>query len=199
MYVVVIKKDSKSTISQAYIMSLNHVHIQSCMSEGDQKTLRAVRKRRRFSHCFQNVCICPCRSVVWCLITVIYKWISVIVLLIFFNLLITDQRLLDEITCLCQTSAVLKLNVQLKVKKPLQKPCTNNLAQRRIQKDRDQSEYIKLKTLQSRRLLQGLTTVEISQLNSISRCLISPCKSLLDCNVFSVKIVYQGFWQTFHD
>ena len=25
--------------------------------------------------------------------------------------------------------------------------------------------------------------VEISQLNSISRCLISPCKSLLDCNV----------------
>ena len=137
-------------------MSLNHVHIQSCMSEGDQKTLRAVRKRRRFSHCFQNVCICPCRSVVWCLITVIYKWISVIVLLIFFNLLITDQRLLDEITCLCQTSAVLKLNVQLKVKKPLQKPCTNNLAQRRIQKDRDQSEYIKLKTLQSRRLLQGL-------------------------------------------
>ena len=27
--------------------------------------------------------------------------------------------------------------------------------------------------------------VEISQLNSISRCLISPCKSLLDCNVFT--------------
>ena len=27
--------------------------------------------------------------------------------------------------------------------------------------------------------------VEISQLNSISRCLISPCKSLLDCNVFN--------------
>ena len=26
--------------------------------------------------------------------------------------------------------------------------------------------------------------VEISQLNSISHCLISPCKSLLDCNVF---------------
>ena len=44
----------------------------------------------------------------------------------------------------------------VKVKKPLQKPCTNNLAQRRIQKDRDQSKYIKLKTLQSRRLLQGL-------------------------------------------
>ena len=42
------------------------------------------------------------------------------------------------------------------VKKPLQKPCANNLAQRRIQKDRDQSKYIKLKTLQSRRLLQGL-------------------------------------------
>ena len=40
--------------------------------------------------------------------------------------------------------------------KPLQKPCTNNLAQRRIQKDRDQSKYIKLKTLQSRILLQGL-------------------------------------------
>ena len=27
--------------------------------------------------------------------------------------------------------------------------------------------------------------VEISQLNSISRCLISPCKSLLDCNAFN--------------
>ena len=27
--------------------------------------------------------------------------------------------------------------------------------------------------------------VEILQLNSISRCLISPCKSLLDCNVFN--------------
>ena len=27
--------------------------------------------------------------------------------------------------------------------------------------------------------------VEISQLNSISRCLISPCRSLLDCNVFN--------------
>ena len=46
----------------------------------------------------------------------------------------------------------------VKVKKPLQKSCTNNLAQRRIQmKDRDQSiKYIKLKMLQSRRLLQGL-------------------------------------------
>ena len=44
----------------------------------------------------------------------------------------------------------------VKVKKPLQKPCTNNLVQRGIQKDRDQSKYIKLKTLQSRRLLQGL-------------------------------------------
>ena len=33
----------------------------------------------------------------------------------------------------------------------------NNLAQRRIQKDRDQSKYIKLNSaLQSRRLLQGL-------------------------------------------
>ena len=30
----------------------------------------------------------------------------------------------------------------VKVKKPLQKPCTNNLAQHRIQKDRDQSKYI---------------------------------------------------------
>ena len=30
--------------------------------------------------------------------------------------------------------------------------------------------------------------VEISQqLNSISRCLISPCKSLLDCNVFNIS------------
>ena len=28
----------------------------------------------------------------------------------------------------------------VKVKKTLQKPCTNNLAQRRIQKDRDQSK-----------------------------------------------------------
>ena len=28
----------------------------------------------------------------------------------------------------------------VKVKEPLQKPCTNNLAQRRIQKDRDQSK-----------------------------------------------------------
>ena len=27
--------------------------------------------------------------------------------------------------------------------------------------------------------------VEISQLNSISRCLISPCKGLLDCNLFN--------------
>ena len=44
----------------------------------------------------------------------------------------------------------------VKVKKPLQKPCTNNLAQRRIPKDLDQSKKIKLKTLQSRRLLQGL-------------------------------------------
>ena len=44
----------------------------------------------------------------------------------------------------------------VKVKKKLQKPCTNNLAQRRIQKDCDQSKYLKLKTLQSRRLFQGL-------------------------------------------
>ena len=28
--------------------------------------------------------------------------------------------------------------------------------------------------------------VEISQLNSISRCLISPCKRLLDCNAFNL-------------
>ena len=28
--------------------------------------------------------------------------------------------------------------------------------------------------------------VKMSQLNSISRCLISPCKSLLDCNVFNL-------------
>ena len=28
--------------------------------------------------------------------------------------------------------------------------------------------------------------VEISQLNSIPRCLISPCKTLLDCNVFNL-------------
>ena len=44
----------------------------------------------------------------------------------------------------------------VKVKKTVQKLCTNNLAQRRIQKDRDRSKYIKLKTLQSRRLLHGL-------------------------------------------
>ena len=31
--------------------------------------------------------------------------------------------------------------------------------------------------------------VEISQLNSISCCLISPCKSLLDCNVFNLYIL----------
>ena len=38
--------------------------------------------------------------------------------------------------------------------------------------------------------------VEISQPNSISRCLISPCKSLLDCNVFN--LIYfdwsRSFW-----
>ena len=38
--------------------------------------------------------------------------------------------------------------------------------------------------------------VEISQLYSISRCLISPCKSLLDCNVFN--FIYfdwsRSFW-----
>ena len=44
----------------------------------------------------------------------------------------------------------------VKAKKPLQKQCTNNLAQRRIQKARDWSKCIKLKILQSRRLLQGL-------------------------------------------
>ena len=38
--------------------------------------------------------------------------------------------------------------------------------------------------------------VEVSQLKSISRCLISPCKSLLDCNVFN--LIYfdwlRSFW-----
>ena len=38
--------------------------------------------------------------------------------------------------------------------------------------------------------------VEMSQLKSISRCLISPCKSLLDCNVFN--LIYfdwlRSFW-----
>ena len=34
--------------------------------------------------------------------------------------------------------------------------------------------------------------VEISQLNSISRCLISPCKSLLGCNVFNVFLMTSG-------
>ena len=71
-----------------------------------------------------------------------------------------------------------------------------------------------MRTSQSRRLLQGLIKqheiqfscdistgqyqsslgsdedwywpVEIWQLNSISRCLISPFKSLLDCNVFNL-------------
>ena len=71
-----------------------------------------------------------------------------------------------------------------------------------------------MKTPQSRRLLQGLIKqleiefscdistgqyqssagsdedwywpAKISQLNSISRCLIGPCKSLLDCNVFNL-------------
>ena len=33
-----------------------------------------------------------------------------------------------------------KTECLVKVKKPLQKPCTNNLAQRRIQKDRNQSK-----------------------------------------------------------
>ena len=51
------------------------------------------------------------------------------------------------------------------VKKPLQKPCRNNLAQRWIQKDGDQSKYIKLKTLQSRRLLQGLIKQREIELN----------------------------------
>ena len=54
------------------------------------------------------------------------------------------------------SSTIITDKCLVKVKKTLQKPCTNNLAQRRIQKDRDQSKYIKLKTLQSRRLLQGL-------------------------------------------
>ena len=49
----------------------------------------------------------------------------------------------------------MKRSVTVK-KKPLQKPCTNNLAQRRMQKGRDQSKYIKLKTLKSRGLLLGL-------------------------------------------
>ena len=31
--------------------------------------------------------------------------------------------------------------------------------------------------------------VEISQLNSISRCLISPCKSLINCNVFMMMMI----------
>ena len=35
--------------------------------------------------------------------------------------------------------------------------------------------------------------VEISQLNSISRCLISHCKSLLDCNVTFSVLIYSDF------
>ena len=43
---------------------------------------------------------------------------------------------------------------------------------------------------------------EISQLNSLSRCSIGPCKSLLDCNVFN--LIYfdwsQSFWiRRWHD
>ena len=50
----------------------------------------------------------------------------------------------------------------------------NNLAQRRIQKDRDQSKYIKLKTLQSRRLLQGLIVRVYHSFNPEGSCLVSP-------------------------
>ena len=31
----------------------------------------------------------------------------------------------------------------------------------------------------------GLANSSLHQLDSFSRCLISPCKSLLDCNVFN--------------
>ena len=36
---------------------------------------------------------------------------------------------------------------KIKVKETLQKPCTINLAQRRIQKDRDQSKYNKIENV----------------------------------------------------
>ena len=45
--------------------------------------------------------------------------------------------------------------------------------------------------------------LEISQLNSISRCLISPCKSLLDCDVFNMiyfdwsRLIMHGFCSGF--
>ena len=58
----------------------------------------------------------------------------------------------------------------VKVKKPLQKPCANNLAQRRI--DNIYLKQIKLKTLQSRRLLQGL----IKQREIELSCDISTCQ-----------------------
>ena len=35
----------------------------------------------------------------------------------------------------------------VKVKKPLQKPCTKNLAKRRIQKDRDESKLYKIENV----------------------------------------------------
>ena len=69
----------------------------------------------------------------------------------------------------------------------------NNLAQRRIQKDRDQSKYIKLKTLQSRRLLQGLIKqreIELSCDISTGQCQSS--SGLLRYHEFTeIYIIYE--------
>ena len=43
----------------------------------------------------------------------------------------------------------------VKVKKPLQKPCTNNLAQRRIQKARDWSKCIKIENITVKKTFAG--------------------------------------------
>ena len=93
-----------------------------------------------------------------------------------------------------------------------------------VNKNEFKIDISNMKTPQSRRLLQGLIKqleiefscdistgqyqssagsdedwywpAEISQLNSISRCSIGPCKSLLDCNVYN--LIYfdrsQSFW-----
>ena len=43
----------------------------------------------------------------------------------------------------------------VKVKKPLQKPCTNNLAQRRIPKDLDQSKKDKIENVTVKKTSTG--------------------------------------------
>ena len=79
-------------------------------------------------------------------------------------------------------------------KKTLQKPCTNNLAHRRIQKDRDQSKYIKLKTLRSRRLLQGL----IKQRERELSCDISTGQHQSSCQTFPLIMFIASLLYFFH-